>query len=131
MNFRHITLAAALAVALVPPALAGKKDNSIRFASNQVPESLDAYFNNVRIGVILAHHIWDHLIYRDPKTNEYKPAMATAWRWIDPTTLEFELRRGIKFHNGEPFDADESSSLNCLRPEQIHRSRTSTGSRRS
>lgn len=108
MKIRQITLAAALAVALAPcTALAGKKDNSIRFASNQVPESLDAYFNNVRIGVILAHHIWDHLIYRDPKTNEYKPAMATAWRWIDSTTLEFELRRGIRFHNGEPFDADD------------------------
>ena len=107
MRFRQFTLAAVLAVALVPAALAGKKDNSIRFAANQVPESLDAYFNNVRIGVILAHHIWDHLIYRDPKTNEYKPAMATAWRWVDPTTLEFELRRGIRFHNGEPFDADD------------------------
>jgi peptide/nickel transport system substrate-binding protein len=107
MKLRTFALAAALAASLVPQAFAGKKDNSIRFASNQVPESLDAYFNNVRIGVILAHHIWDHLIYRDPKTNEYKPAMATAWRWIDSTTLEFDLRRGIKFHNGEPFDADD------------------------
>lgn len=111
MKIVNIALAtvitAALAATPVAPAHAGKKDNSIRFAANQVPESIDAYFNNVRIGVILAHHIWDHLIYRDPKTNEYKPAMATAWRWIDSTTLEFDLRRGIKFHNGEPFDADD------------------------
>jgi peptide/nickel transport system substrate-binding protein len=97
----------AAAVAFSQPVFAGAKDNSIRFAANQVPESLDAYFNNVRIGVILAHHIWDHLIYRDPKTNAYKPAMATAWRWIDDRTLEFDLRRGIRFHNGEPFDADD------------------------
>jgi peptide/nickel transport system substrate-binding protein len=97
----------AAVIAFSQPAFAGAKDNSIRFAANQVPESLDAYFNNVRIGVILAHHIWDHLIYRDPKTNQYKPAMATAWRWIDDRTLEFDLRRGIRFHNGEPFDADD------------------------
>lgn len=98
-------LAAAVAFAL--PTEAGKRDNSVKWASNQVPESLDAYFNNVRIGVILAHHIWDTLIYRDPKTNEYKPSLATTWRWVDDTTLEFDLRKGVKFHNGEAFDADD------------------------
>jgi peptide/nickel transport system substrate-binding protein len=105
---KHISIAAAvLAIALAQPAHAGKRDNSVRFAANQVPESLDAYFNNVRIGVILAHHIWDHLVYRDPKSNEYRPSLATAWRWIDSQTLEFDLRRGVTFHNGEAFDADD------------------------
>jgi peptide/nickel transport system substrate-binding protein len=88
-------------------ALAGKRDNSVRFAANQVPESLDAYFNNVRIGVILAHHIWDHLVYRDPNSGQYRPSLATAWRWVDSQTLEFDLRRGVTFHNGEAFDADD------------------------
>ncbi len=102
----HATLLAA-AVAFTLPAQAGKRDNSVKWASNQVPESLDAYFNNVRIGVILAHHIWDTLIYRDPKTNQYRPSLATAWRWVDDKTLEFDLRKGVKFHNGEDFDADD------------------------
>ena len=88
----------AVAVAFTLPAQAGKRDNSVKWASNQVPESLDAYFNNVRIGVILAHHIWDTLIYRDPKTNQYRPSLATAWRWVDDKTLEFDLRKGVKFH---------------------------------
>src|SRR5512140_3603196 len=102
----RVTLLAA-AVAFTLPAEAGKRENSVKWASNQVPESLDAYFNNVRIGVILAHHIWDTLVFRDPKTNEYKPSLATAWRWVNDTTLEFDLRRGVKFHNGEAFDADD------------------------
>jgi len=102
--FVAVGLAAATFVA---PAHAGKGDGSIRLASDQVPESLDAYFNNVRVGVIIAHHVWDHLVYRDPRTNEYKPSLAIAWRWIDNKTLEFELRRGVRFHNGEPFDADD------------------------
>ena len=55
---------------------AGKKDNTLRIASNQVPENVDAYFNNVRIGVIIAHHVWDQLLYRDPKTGAYKPLLA-------------------------------------------------------
>ena len=102
-------LAAALAAALcvAGPAYAGKRDNSLRIAGNQVPESLDSYFNNVRLGVIITHHIWDHLVYRDPKTSDYKPSLATAWKWVDEKTLEFELRRDVRFHDGEPFDADD------------------------
>ncbi len=101
-------VAAGLAIALgAAPAQAGKRDNTLKFAADQVPENIDAYFNNVRIGVIIAHHVWDHLVSRDPKTNEYKPSLATAWKWVDPKTLEFDLRQGVKFHNGEPFDADD------------------------
>jgi peptide/nickel transport system substrate-binding protein len=102
----HAALLAAV-VTFAHPAAAGKRDNTLNIAFDQVPESIDAYFNNLRGGVILAHHIWDHLVYRDPKTNEYKPSLATAWRWVNDTTLEFDLRRGVKFHNGEPFDADD------------------------
>jgi peptide/nickel transport system substrate-binding protein len=99
--------AAALAVCLSAPAEAGKRDNTLKFAANQVPESVDAYFNNVRVGVIIAHHVWDHLVYRDPNTNEYKGSLATAWKWTDNKTLELDLRKGVKFHNGEEFDADD------------------------
>jgi peptide/nickel transport system substrate-binding protein len=100
-------LAALAATVLGGAAEAGKKNNTLVFAADQVPESIDAYFNNVRIGVILAHHIWDHLVYRDPKTNEYKPELATSWKWVDDKTLEFELRPGVKFHNGDEFSADD------------------------
>lgn len=88
------------------PALAGKQDDTIRFATDQAPESVDPFFNNVRIGVILGAQIWDTLVYRDPKTNEYKGNLAKSWKQIDERTIEFELREGVKFHNGEAFDAD-------------------------
>ncbi|MFX5693393.1 ABC transporter substrate-binding protein, partial [Acinetobacter baumannii] len=71
------------------------------------PENVDPYYNSVRIGVILGQQVWDTLIYRDPKTNEYRGQLATAWRWIDDRTLELDLRQGVKFHNGEEFDADD------------------------
>ncbi|HEY0439726.1 MAG TPA: ABC transporter substrate-binding protein, partial [Xanthobacteraceae bacterium] len=101
-------LAALTAAALLAtPALAGKSDNSLRFAYDQVPENVDPYFNNVRVGVILSQQVWDTLIYRDPKTNDYKGQLATSWKWIDDKTLELDLRQGVKFHNGEEFDADD------------------------
>jgi len=89
------------------PALASKRDDTLRFGYDQVPENIDPYMNNVRVGVIIAHQVWDTLIYRDPKTNEYKGSLATSWKWIDDKTLELELRKGVKFHNGEEFDADD------------------------
>lgn len=94
-------------VGLAAPAIAGKTDNTLRFAYDQAPESVDPYMNNLRIGVIIAQHVWDTLIYRDPTTNEYHGQLAKAWKWLDDRTLEFELREGIKFHNGEEFDADD------------------------
>jgi peptide/nickel transport system substrate-binding protein len=100
---------AALVTALTfaSPALAGKRDNSIRFATDQVLNNVDAYFNDQRMGAIFSMQVWDTLIYRDPKTNEYKGQLATSWKWIDDKTLELELRRGVKFHNGAGFDADD------------------------
>ena len=88
------------------PALANKKSDTLRMAYDQAPESVDPYFNNVRIGVIIAANVWDTLLYRDPLTNEYKGQLAKSWKQIDDRTLEFELREGVKFHNGEEFDAD-------------------------
>src|SRR5215216_3780905 len=105
----RIKLVAAVIAAssLVAPALADKANNAIRFANDQVLENVDPYFNNVRIGFILAHQVWDTLIYRDPRTGQYSGQLATGWRWLDDKTLEVELRQGVKFHNGEPFDADD------------------------
>ncbi|MCC6212538.1 MAG: ABC transporter substrate-binding protein [Burkholderiales bacterium] len=107
MTAGRVVLAIAITLALAGTVQAGKRDDTLRWASNQVPESLDAYFNNVRIGVIIAHHLWDQLIYRDPKTGQYKPLLATAWKWTGPKSLELELRKGVRFHNGEAFDADD------------------------
>ena len=90
-----------------PAAMAAKKDNALRVADDQVLDNADPYFNNVRIGVILSQQVWDTLIYRDPKTNEYKGQLATSWKWLDQKTLELELRKGVKFHNGASFDADD------------------------
>ena len=51
--------------------------------------------------------VWDQLIDRDPETFQYKPALATSWRWVDDLTLEFDLRQGVKFQDGQPFDAED------------------------
>ena len=36
---------------------------------------------------------------------EIEPALATGWRRLDDNTVQFDLRQGVSFHNGESFDA--------------------------
>ena len=50
-------------------------------------------------------HIYDRLLDRDAKTLKPKPMLATGWKIVNDTTWEFTLRQGVKFHNGEPFNA--------------------------
>ena len=40
------------------------------------------------------------------KDNKWIPCLAEDWRWIDERTLDFMLRRGVTFHNGEKFNAE-------------------------
>jgi peptide/nickel transport system substrate-binding protein len=108
MAMRFGSAAALLAAMIaVTPATAGKRDNSLRLADEQVLDNVDPYFNNVRIGVILSYQVWDTLIYRDPDSGEYKGQLATGWKWVDDKTLEVDLRQGVKFHNGAELDADD------------------------
>jgi len=93
--------------ALSGTTLAGKADDTLNVAFDRELESLDNYVNTAREGILISRMIWDGLLYRDPQTNEYLGNLATSYKWIDDLTMEFELRQGVSFHNGEAFDADD------------------------
>ncbi|MBM9595430.1 ABC transporter substrate-binding protein [Roseitranquillus sediminis] len=101
--------AASLAVALglSGAAHAGKEDDTVRWASDSLPSSIDYYQHTVREGIVMMFHIWDSLIYKDPQTGEYVPHLAESWEIVDDTTIELKLREDVVFHNGEPFNADD------------------------
>ncbi|MEI7187697.1 ABC transporter substrate-binding protein [Dickeya dianthicola] len=86
---------------------AGKQNDTLVYASDSEVENVSPYHNNMREGVILAHLAWDTLIYRDPKSGEYKGELATDWQWESPTVLLLHLRKGVTFHNGDAFSADD------------------------
>ena len=89
------------------PASAQKAQDTLRIAWRDAVPNVDPYYNSLRTGLVVAHQAWDTLIYRDPETFQLKPLLALSWRYIDDTTIEFELRPGVKFHDGSPFSADD------------------------
>jgi len=104
----RITVLAGLALALlVPAAQADKSDDTLRIAWDRELENLDVYYNNSREAIIVSYLIGDSLLDRHPETNQYLPALATSYKWINPLTMEFEIRKGVVAHNGEAIDAED------------------------
>jgi len=68
-------------------------------------ESLDPFYINQGVGWTMVHAVFDHLIERDFDSN-IVPGLATGWTIVDEMTLDFALREGVSFHNGEPFNAE-------------------------
>jgi peptide/nickel transport system substrate-binding protein len=55
----------------------------------------------------LFYNIFDALVTWDPNDiGKIVPELAVSWRSVNPTTWQFKLRPGVKFHNGEPFNAE-------------------------
>ena len=108
MRTRAFLGAALVATILgLAPARAQKSADTLRIAWRDAIPNVDFYYNSQRTGLILAHQVWDTLVYRDPETFALKPQLATSWRNIDDTTIEFELRPNVKFQDGSPFTAED------------------------
>ena len=108
LRFAAVGLSLGVAALVATPfAHAGKKDDTIVWSTERDNPIADPYYNNTRELVIIGHHVWDTLMVVDPKTNAIKPQLAAAWTWANDTTLEVELRKGVKFHSGKEMDAED------------------------
>jgi len=94
-------------LALAHPATAQKSADTLRVTWRDTIPDIDFYHNSLRSGFIVQIHAWDTLVYRDPDTFQIKPLLATAWKQVDDTTIDFTLRQGVTFQNGDPFSADD------------------------
>ncbi|MBX3705345.1 MAG: ABC transporter substrate-binding protein [Pseudomonadales bacterium] len=83
-------------------------DRTIRFATYQPLITFDPHLSPTGpTASTYLSPVYDGLTAPHPD-NPYDvlPALATEWRWLDDRTLEFRLREGVRFVDGEPFNAD-------------------------
>ena len=96
-------LAAGLLVACPALAQAPERTLSIGFADRI--SSLDPHFNNYSGDRSVDVHFWDLLIVNTE--NELRPQLAVSWTALDDRTWEFHLRPGVRWHDGQPFTAED------------------------
>ena len=71
--------------------------------------SLDPQEISSNVGQQVTYNIFDTLVFRDPyKTPlEIKAGLADSWKRLDELTWEFQLRKGVKFHDGSELTAED------------------------
>lgn len=69
-----------------------------------LPKAIDPAFDTGLFTMSTYSYIFDTLVKTDD-SGQLLPNLATSWRTVDPKTWEFKIRSGVKFHNGEVFDA--------------------------
>ena len=78
----------------------------IVIGSKLEPSSIDPHYHNLGPNNAIARHIFESLVHSD-ENQQLGPGLAESWKAINDTTWEFKLRRGVKFHDGTPFAADD------------------------
>jgi peptide/nickel transport system substrate-binding protein len=95
-------LAIVVAVAVVVPwPLPGRAENVLRWASAISGLTFDPHAFNHYPTRAQNMQVYEPLVDFD-SDHSIRPALAVAWRLVDPTTWEFELRQGVRFHDGAP-----------------------------
>lgn len=104
MKFAKKAIVASLLAATAMPVSA----ETLRWASAGDALTLDPHSQNEGQTHTIRHQMYDALIIRDV-TGAFEPALATDWgpSADDPNVWVFNLRQGVKFHNGNDFTAED------------------------
>ncbi|MGM9426870.1 ABC transporter substrate-binding protein [Hydrogenophaga sp. MI9] len=102
MNFKM-----SLITSLVLAAAAGAASaQTVRIGNQGDALSMDPHSLNESLQLSVLGNVYEPLVNRD-KDLKLVPALATSWKQTSPTVWRFELRKGVKFHDGKPFTADD------------------------
>jgi peptide/nickel transport system substrate-binding protein len=68
--------------------------------------SLDPHFHNLTPNNSLGRHVFETLVRQD-ESQHMQPGLAESWKALNELEWEIKLRKGVKFHNGQNFTADD------------------------
>jgi peptide/nickel transport system substrate-binding protein len=108
----------ALAFSALTLGAASSQAVPLRWAATNDVLTLDPHSQDHATTHAILQHAYEGLTRYDAKF-EIEPALATKWTFTSPTQVRFELRKGVKFHDGTPFTADDVIfSLSRIRQPQ-------------
>jgi peptide/nickel transport system substrate-binding protein len=79
---------------------------TLKWGAGREIASLDPYSFGETFTLSVLNHVYEGLV-RYTGDLKIEPALAESWQNVSPTVWRFKLRRGVKFHNGNPFTADD------------------------
>lgn len=101
----------ALAAAALAPELALAREGArkrVTVAMPVSPRTLEPVREVSNVIFRTAYNIFDTLIAVDFRDGfKLRPSLATAWKRLDPVTIELALRTDVRFHDGSPFTAED------------------------
>ncbi|ADU63058.1 MAG: ABC transporter substrate-binding protein [Pseudodesulfovibrio sp.] len=80
---------------------------TLKLAFDADPVSLDPHVQLSGGMLQLSHMVFDPLVRYDSKDMHFVPRLAEKWERIDDLTMRFFLRKGVKFHSGNEFTAED------------------------
>ena len=79
---------------------------SLRVANQGDALSLDPHSLNESLQLSVLGNVYEPLVTRD-RDFKLAPSLAISWKQTSPTVWRFNLRKGVQFHDGTPFTADD------------------------
>lgn len=85
---------------------AKKVKEELIIAQDGESKSLDIHQGNDGFSLRANRLIYSRLVEAD-ENMQIHPGLAESWKQLDDKTMQFNLRKGIKFHNGDDFTAED------------------------
>ena len=100
---------------------AGAQDTSVTIVLSEEPEVLEpCESTRSTVGRVVKQNINETFTEIDARDGTITPRLALSWNQVDPLTWQFELRQGVKFHDGSDFNAEAAvHAINRTMDESI------------
>jgi peptide/nickel transport system substrate-binding protein len=99
-------IVAALLASLLLAAAPATAETVLRIGLNDDPDALDPTISRAYVGRLVFAALCDKLFDVTPDL-KIVPQLATSYEWAaDNRSVTLRLRSGVKFHDGEPFNAE-------------------------
>ena len=95
---------------LMASGVAAQDDQAVTIVLSEEPDIVDpCEASRSNVGRVVKQNVTETLTEIDPDDGSITPRLATSWEQVDELTWRFQLQEGVKFHDGEDFDAEAAA----------------------